>query len=99
MKFFTIRAPIKCLNNSGIVRTLRSTSGFPRATAARCAIPTSRSGFAPALGVRLATTSALEGKIHQVIGAVVDGTRAEFIRHMISCFRALADILLVISEI
>lgn len=90
---------IKCLNNSGIVRTLRSTSGFPRTTAARCAVQTSRSSFAPALGVRLATTNALEGKIYQVIGAVVDGMRAESMRHIISWFRALADILLVISEI
>ena len=32
-----------------------------------------KTNVAPALGARLATTSALDGKIHQVIGAVVDG--------------------------
>lgn len=59
--------------NSGVARTLR-TSAFTRPTAAKRAFQPVKTNFAPALGARLATTSALDGKIHQVIGAVVDGT-------------------------
>lgn len=59
--------------NSGVARTLR-TSAFTRPTVAKRAFQPVKNNFAPALGARLATTSALDGKIHQVIGAVVDGT-------------------------
>lgn len=60
------------LDSSGLARTLGN-SAFPRSTAARRAFQPLKNNLAPALGARLASTSALDGKIHQVIGAVVDG--------------------------
>lgn len=68
------------LGYSGVARTLR-TSAFVRPTAARRAFQPLKNNFTPALGARLASTSALEGKIHQVIGAVVDGKSA-FLRQL-----------------
>lgn len=58
---------------SGVARTLRTSAFARRATPRQAFIPL-KNNFAPALGARLASTSALDGKVHQVIGAVVDGT-------------------------
>ena len=57
-------------SNSGLFRAARS-SGLARPTAARRAFQPITSNLAPALGARFA--SQLQGKVHQVIGAVVDG--------------------------
>lgn len=57
--------------NSGLARAFRS-SGLARPTAAKRAFQPLRTNAAPALGIRFAS-DAREGKIHQVIGAVVDG--------------------------
>lgn len=71
------------LGYSGVARTLRiSTLGRP--TAAQRAFQPLKKNLAPALGARLASTSALDGKIHQVIGAVVDGMSA-----LLRCYRRL----------
>jgi len=65
-------ADIFFLGNSGLARTLRS-SAFVRPTVARCAFQPLKTNFAPALASRFASTEALNGKVYQVIGAVVDG--------------------------
>ena len=56
---------------SGLARTLRS-YGLARPTAPRRAFQPIRTNLAPALGARFASGVG-DGKIHQVIGAVVDG--------------------------
>ncbi len=56
--------------HSGLFRAARS-SGLAHPTAARRAFQPIRTNLAPALGARFA--SQLQGKVHQVIGAVVDG--------------------------
>ena len=56
---------------SGLARTLRS-YGLARPTPTRRAFQPIRSNLAPAFAARFAS-SVGEGKIHQVIGAVVDG--------------------------
>ena len=56
---------------SGLARTLRS-YGLARPTATRRAFQPIRNNLAPALAARFAS-SVGEGKVHQVIGAVVDG--------------------------
>ncbi|KZF20603.1 glycoside hydrolase family 13 protein [Xylona heveae TC161] len=63
----------RSLFNSGIARSIRTTP-FLRPTAARRAInPVVKSNALPALSARFASTDAArDGKIHQVIGAVVD---------------------------
>ena len=59
-----------CLvRHSGVSRTLR-TSGFTRPSAARRAIQPLTKNLGPSITARYAST---DGKIHQVIGAVVDG--------------------------
>lgn len=65
--------PIKLTKHqhSGLSKALR-TSSISRPTAARHAFQPIRKNLAPALGARFAS-SAGDGKIHQVIGAVVDG--------------------------
>lgn len=65
-------ADLFLLGNSGLARTLRS-SAFARPTVARCAFQPIKTNFAPALASRFASTDARNGKIYQVIGAVVDG--------------------------
>ncbi|KAK3169968.1 atp2, beta subunit of the F1 sector of mitochondrial F1F0 ATP synthase [Lepraria neglecta] len=55
---------------SGLARTLRA-SAFARPTTARRAFQPIKSNFSPALGARFASGVG-DGKIHQVIGAVVD---------------------------
>ena len=63
------------LGNSGVARTLRS-SAFARPTTVRRAFQPITTNLAPALSSRFASSdSARDGKIHQVIGAVVDGMR------------------------
>ena len=63
----------RCFRSS-VVRSLRTASSR-RPAAARSAFQPLKSNFAPAVSARLASTdSAKHGKIHQVIGAVVDGT-------------------------
>ena len=57
---------------SGLARTLR-TSPLTRSSAAKRAFQPIKKNLAPALAARLASTDALKGKIHTVIGAVVDG--------------------------
>ena len=57
---------------SGLARTLRA-SAFTRPTTARRAFKPIQNNFSPALGARFAS-DVRDGKIHQVIGAVVDGT-------------------------
>lgn len=65
------------MKNSGFQRSLRASFRRP-ATVQRAFQPIKKS-FAPALSARFASTdSAKDGKIHQVIGAVVDGTRKTF---------------------
>ena len=59
------------LGDSGLARTLRA-SAFARPTTARRAFQPTKSNFTPALGARFASGVG-DGKIHQVIGAVVDG--------------------------
>lgn len=59
--------------DSGLARTLLRSSAHVRPTATRRAFQPLRSNLAPALGARFASADAREGKIHQVIGAVVDG--------------------------
>ena len=56
---------------SGLARTLRA-SALARPTAARRAFQPIRNNLGPALGARFASGVG-DGKIHQVIGAVVDG--------------------------
>lgn len=56
---------------SGLARSLR-TPALSHPTARRAFQPL-KSNFAPALSARLASSTSREGKIHQVIGAVVDG--------------------------
>jgi len=56
---------------SGLARTFRS-SGLSRPTAARRAFQPIKNTFSPAFGARFAS-DVRDGKIHQVIGAVVDG--------------------------
>lgn len=58
----------RVLFNSGLARTIR-TSVLSRQGVAQPL----RKNFAPLLAARLASTNVKEGKIHQVIGAVVDG--------------------------
>lgn len=59
---------------SGIARSVRA-SAFRQPLTARRAFQPIKKNFAPALSARFASTdSGLTGKIHQVIGAVVDGT-------------------------
>ena len=63
---------------SAITRPLRA-SAFRRSATVQRAFQPIKSNFAPALSARFASTdSARDGKIHQVIGAVVDGTRKLF---------------------
>lgn len=58
---------------SGLARTF-GRAAFARPTVARRAFEPLRSNALPALSARFASTDAnLVGKIHQVIGAVVDG--------------------------
>ncbi|KAI4116199.1 MAG: hypothetical protein LQ338_007754, partial [Usnochroma carphineum] len=57
---------------SGLARSFLRPSAYVRPTAARRALQPIKSNFAPAVGARFASTDAREGKIHQVIGAVVD---------------------------
>ena len=57
---------------SGLARSLR-TSAFSRPSTTRRAFQSIKKNFAPALGARFASTDVRDGKIHQVIGAVVDG--------------------------
>lgn len=59
--------------SSGLARSLR-TSAFSPVTRTRSAFRPTQKNLAPALSARFASTDAREGKIHQVIGAVVDGT-------------------------
>ena len=80
-------------HHSGIARSLRA-SAFRRPATLQRAFQPIKPSFAPALSQRFASTDASkDGKIHQVIGAVVDGMRkpfphdAGFERH---CRRALA---------
>lgn len=56
---------------SGIARSLRA-SAFARPSIARRAFQPIKTSLSPALGARFAS-DVREGKIHQVIGAVVDG--------------------------
>lgn len=60
--------------SSGLARTIRA-SALARPTAARRAFQPIRSNLAPALGARFASGVG-DGKIHQVIGAVVDGMQS-----------------------
>ena len=63
------------LGNSGVARTLRS-SAYARPSTVRRAFQPIKANLAPALSARFASSdSARDGKIHQVIGAVVDGMR------------------------
>jgi len=56
---------------SGLARTLRTSASSRPSLASRTFQPL-RKNFAPALSARFASTEAQNGKIHQVIGAVVD---------------------------
>ena len=68
-------ADITLLGNSGVARTLRS-SAFARPTTVRRAFQPIKTNFAPALSARFASNDSVkDGKVHQVIGAVVDGMR------------------------
>ena len=58
--------------NSGVARSLR-TAAVGRPQALPRSFQPLRKTFAPSIAARYASTSHLEGKIHQVIGAVVDG--------------------------
>ncbi|KAL8866409.1 MAG: hypothetical protein Q9174_006319, partial [Haloplaca sp. 1 TL-2023] len=58
---------------SGLARSLLRPSAHVRPAAARRAFQPIKNNGAPALSARFATTDARDGKIHQVIGAVVDG--------------------------
>ena len=58
---------------SGLARSFLRPSAYVRPTAARRAFQPIKNNLAPALGARFASTDVREGKIHQVIGAVVDG--------------------------
>ncbi|MCJ1303263.1 atp2, beta subunit of the F1 sector of mitochondrial F1F0 ATP synthase, partial [Hypocenomyce scalaris] len=65
-------ADITLLGNSGVARTLRS-SAFARPTTVRRAFQPIKTNFAPALSARFASNDSVkDGKVHQVIGAVVD---------------------------
>lgn len=58
---------------SGLARTLR-TSAFRQPLAARHAFRPVKQNLAPAFASRFASTETTKtGKVHQVIGAVVDG--------------------------
>ena len=59
---------------SGVARSFLRTSTFTRPTAGRRAFQPIKNNLAPALGARFASGVG-DGKIHQVIGAVVDGTQ------------------------
>lgn len=58
---------------SGLARSFLRPSAYIRPTAARRAFQPIKNNFAPAVNARFASTDVREGKIHQVIGAVVDG--------------------------
>ncbi|KAL8966921.1 MAG: hypothetical protein Q9197_005712 [Variospora fuerteventurae] len=57
---------------SGLARSILRPSAFARPTAARRAFQPVKNKVAPAVGARFASTDVREGKVHQVIGAVVD---------------------------
>lgn len=61
--------------SSGLARSILRPSAFARPTAARRAFQPVKNKVAPAVGARFASTDVREGKVHQVIGAVVDGTQ------------------------
>ena len=64
----------RSLRNSGLTRSLR-TSAFSRPTAARPVFQQAKNNALPSIAARWQSTDAVKkGKIHQVIGAVVDGT-------------------------
>ena len=64
----------KVFTSSGLARTL-GRSAFARPQATRRAFEPLRKNALPAIAARFASSdSAKNGKIHQVIGAVVDGT-------------------------
>lgn len=64
--------------HSGIARSLRA-SAFRRPAALQRSFQPLKPSFASALSQRFASTdSTKDGRIHQVIGAVVDGTRKAF---------------------
>jgi F-type H+-transporting ATPase subunit beta len=63
--------------NSGVARSLRA-SGLTRPSAASRAFKPLGRHLAPALGARFASTDPSHGKIHQIIGAVVDGMSSPY---------------------
>lgn len=65
-------------SDSGIQQALRASMRRPAIR--RSAFQPMKKSFAPALSTRFASTDAVkEGKIHQVIGAVVDGMHLRFL--------------------
>ena len=61
---------------SSLARSLQ-TAAFARPVAAKRAFQPIKTNFAPSLSARFASTdSTKDGRIHQVIGAVVDGISA-----------------------
>lgn len=80
--FFRSRTPLTLLS-SGLARTF-GRAAFARPTPVARAFQPLRSNALPALSARFASSDAAQsGKIHQVIGAVVDGTWSP--EHLTGC--------------
>lgn len=83
---------------SGLARSFLRPSAYVRPTAARRAFQPIKSNLAPALGARFASGDARDGKVHQVIGAVVDGKQntslliTDFLKNNLIIYNIQADI-------
>lgn len=84
---------------SGLARSLRA-STFRQPTTCRRALQPIKKNFGPAFSARFASSGLVQnGKIHQVIGAVVDGTHKILpwpfeLRHWLGFQMAMTDSLL-----